>query len=172
MKKILESEHLLLREMTDDDFNALKKVIKDHAGNVCDDEYIQKWIDWCKSSYEKYGFGHLAVVYKQSGEMIGSAGISMQPIDNVWRPEIGYHLREDFHRQGLGKEVAKALRDYFFNTFKNDEVYSFMNKENIPSYKTAESMGMKFQYTFFDKYGNEYKIYKITREEWNKLKEQ
>ena len=172
MKKILETEHLLLREMTDDDFDALSKVIKNDNGEPYPPEYVKKWIDWCKSSYEKVGFCHYAVIYKQSGEMIGSAGPSMQPINGEWKPEIGYHLRTDFHRQGLGKEMARALRDYFFNTYEYDEVFSYMFEGNVASYKTAESTGMEYRFTFLGQDGRNYKVYSITREKWNVLKEQ
>ena len=172
MKKILETEHLLLREMIDDDFDALSKVIRDEDGESYPPEYVQKWIDWCKSSYEKVGFCHYAVIYKQSGEMIGRAGPSMQPIDGAWKPEIGYHLRSDFHRRGLGKEMAGAIRDYFFKHYQYDEVFSYMFKDNVASYKTAESMGMKYRFSFIGKDQREYKVYSITRDEWDALKEQ
>ncbi len=169
MKTILETEHLLFREMIDGDFDALKKVIRDHQGNICEDSYVKKWIDWCISSYQKYGFGHYAVIYKATNEMIGSAGPSMQYIDDEWRPEIGYHLRSDFHRQGLGKEAAIGLRDYFFKHFDYDAVYSYMDVDNIPSYKTAECMGMKYLHTFKGKYCDEYRVYRITKDEWKDL---
>lgn len=164
MKTILETKRLYFREMNDDDFADLSVVI-----NSNDHSYIQKWIDWCKSSYAKYGFGHYAVIFKENNEMIGSAGISMQPIDNEWKEEIGYHLKKNYQKIGLGKEVACALRDYFFNNFEKDEVYSYMNINNIASIKTAESMGMTFQYEFIDSHNVKCKIYKITRNEWKKL---
>ena len=97
--------------------------------------------------------------------MIGDCGISMQPIDNDWKPEIGYHLRRDYHRQGIGKEMTRAVKDYFFTHFNFDEVYSYMNIENVPSYKTAEANGMTFRHYFM--HGEEKcRVYSITREEW------
>ena len=165
-KVIFETNRTILREMTDDDFDALKKVIIFKN----DDEYIHKWIDWCKDSYQKYGFGHWAVVLKETGEMIGSCGVSMQLIDDEWKPEIGYHLRPDYHRQGLGKEMAKAIRDHFFNNYDYDEVYSYMEKDNIASYKTAESMGMTYLHLFKARTGDTCRVYKITRDEWEKIK--
>lgn len=168
MKKILETKRLILREMSDDDFTALSKVIKDHKGNDYSGEYVQKWLDWCKSSYLKYGFGHWAVVYKETGEMIGSAGPSMQYIDDEWKPEIGYHIRKDFHRQGLGKEAAVAIRDYFFNHYEYDEVYCYMEEDNVPSYRLAESIGMKYLHLY--KRNNEtYRVYRMTKDEWKKI---
>ena len=161
-KVIFETNRTILREMTDDDFDALKKVIIFRN----DDEYIHKWINWCRESYKKYGFGHWAVVLKETGEMIGSCGVSMQLIDGEWKPEIGYHIRKDYHRQGLGKEVAIAIKDYFFTHFDYDEVYSFMDKDNIASYKTAEANGMKFLHFYGKNNEDVYRVYRITRQEW------
>ena len=119
MKTILETERLLLREMGEDDFAALKKVIFDpenmkYYPKPYDDDGVRRWIAWCKDCYKKYGFGLWAVIEKNSGEMIGDCGLSTQWIDDAWRPEIGYHLRLDKHRQGIGKEMTQAVKDYFF----------------------------------------------------------
>ena len=175
MKTILETKRLILREMTDDDFDALKKVISDPNNMIYypkpyDDNGVTRWINWCKDSYQKHGFGLWAVVLKSSGEMIGDCGVSMQLIDDEWKPEIGYQLRLDSHLQGLGKEMTQAVRDYFFNHFDYDEVYSYMEKDNLPSYKTAEANGMTFRHFFKAKDGNECRVYSITRKEWENLK--
>lgn len=174
MKKILETNRLMLREMNDEDFAALKKVLSDpenmkYYPKPYDDEGVQKWIDWCKSSYQQYGFGLWAVVLKSTGEMIGDCGVSMQFIDEQWKPEIGYHLRLDFHKQGLGKEMTQAVRDYFFIHYDYDEVYSYMETDNLPSQKTAEANGMTYRHDYNIKYGV-CKVYSITREEWEKRK--
>ena len=174
MRKILETQRLILREMDDSDFCALKKVISDpetmkYYKKPYDDEGVTRWINWCKDSYQKYGFGLWAVIYKETGEMIGDAGISMQFIDDEWKPEIGYHLRKDYHRQGIGKEMTQAVRDYFFTRFAFDEVYSYMEEDNLPSYKTAEANGMKFIHLYESKFGV-CKVYRITRDEWKQLK--
>ena len=173
MKIILETDRLLLREMVDDDFDALKKVISDpenmkYYSSPYDDNGVTRWLNWCKSSYQKNGFGLWAVVLKTTNEMIGDCGISLQWIDDEWRPEIGYHLRRDYHQQGIGKEMTRAVKDYFFTHFDYDEVYSYMDKENIPSYKTAEANGMTFLHLFETKDGEICRVYRITREEWER----
>ena len=94
----------------------------------------------------------------------------MQPIDGEWRPEIGYHIRNDYHRIGLGKEVSRGIKNYFFKNFQYDEVYSYMDVDNIASYKTAEANGMTYIKNFIDKTGNECRIYRITRKEWEEGK--
>lgn len=168
MKVIIETKRTILREMTDDDFPMLLRVIKVPNSGEPIDKYAKRWISWCKDSYQKYGFGHLAVILKETNEFIGSAGISMQYIDDDWKPEIGYHIRKDFHRQGLGKEVAAVLRDYFFNQYDYDEVFSYMDEDNIPSYKTAESIGMSFLHLYHTKNGETYRVYSINRYTWKK----
>lgn len=174
MKTILETTRLILREMNDDDFEALKKVISDPDNMIFyakpyDDEGVWRWINWCKSSYEKNNFGLWAVVYKETGEMIGDCGVSLQFIDDDWKPEIGYHLRRDYHRQGIGKEMTQAVRDYFFNNYDYDEVYSYMDADNLPSYKTAEANGMTFLHLYTTKDGEVCRVYRITRQEWRKI---
>ena len=170
MKKILETNRLILREMADDDFDALKKVISDpenmkYYPKPYDDDGVWRWINWCKSSYQKYGFGLWSVILKETGEMIGDCGISMQFINDEWRPEIGYHLRKDYHRQGIGKEMTQAVKDYFFTHFDYDEVYSYMNKDNIASVKTAEANGMTFR-NMLDHGDEVCRVYSITRKQW------
>ena len=173
MEKILETSRLYLRQMTDDDFEPLKAVISDPENMIYypkpyDDDGVRRWIAWCKDCYAKYGFGLWAVIEKESGQMIGDCGISMQPIDDGWKPEIGYHLRRDKHRLGLGKEMTQAVRDYFFTHFDYGEVYSYMNKDNVPSYKTAEANGMDYLHLY--KHGDEEcRVYSITREKWSKM---
>ena len=170
----IETNRLILREMTDDDFLSLKAVISDpitmkYYEEPYDDKGVHRWLDWCKDSYKKYGFGLWAVILKSNGEMIGDAGISMQYINNEWKPEIGYHLNRKYHRQGIGKEMTQAVRDYFFTNFEYDEVYSYMVEDNIPSIKTAEANGMTFQ-NIYVVHNIPHKVYRITRQEWRDLK--
>ena len=175
MNVVLETDRLILRKMNEDDFDSLKKVISDSENmkyypKPYDDNGVKRWINWCIESYQKNGFGLYAVILKESNEMIGDCGISMQVIDDELKPEIGYHLRLDYHRLGLGSEMTQATKDYFFNNFNYDEVYSYMNKDNIPSYKTAEKNGMTFLHFYTDKSGSVDRVYRITRKEWKENK--
>ena len=171
MKIILETKRLTIREMNINDFDGLKKVLSDpinmkYYPKPYDDNGVLRWINWCMDSYKKYGFGLWAVVLKETGEMIGDCGISIQNIDNELKPEIGYHLRLDYHRQGIGHEMTRAIKDYFFQNYDYDEVYSYMNINNISSERTAIKNGMKFIKTFESTNGEIDKVYRITRKEW------
>ena len=171
MAIITETKRLIIREMNLDDFESLKKVLSDpinmqYYPKPYDDNGVLRWINWCMNSYKENGFGLWAVVLKETGEMIGDCGISIQNIDNELKPEIGYHLRLDYHKMGLGHEMTSAIKDYFFLRFNYDEVYSYMNINNLPSEKTAIKNGMRFIKTFESDKGEIDKVYRITRKEW------
>lgn len=174
MKIILETNRLILREMEDTDFEALKRVISDpvtmkYYAKPYDDNGVNRWLNWCKDSYKKNGFGLWAVILKSNNEMIGDCGVSMQFIDDEWKPEIGYHLAKEYHRQGIGKEMTQAVRDYFFTHYNFNEVYSYMDVDNVPSIKTAEANGMTYLHDYMAHGEEVCHVYRITREEWNNL---
>ena len=80
---ILETERLMLREMTQSDFDDLAEMLCDPEVMYAyerdfSDEDVRQWLDNQLSRYKKYGFGMWSVILKQSGNMIGQAGITMQ----------------------------------------------------------------------------------------------
>lgn len=44
--------------------------------------------------YKIFGFGLWAVVLKETDEVIGDCGLTMQIINGQIKPEIGYHIRK------------------------------------------------------------------------------
>ena len=171
MKKILETERLILREYTHDDFDGLYAILSDaetmkHYPTPYDENGTVRWLNWSLENYSKYGFGLWAVELKSSGEFIGDCGITMQNIDGQTLPEIGYHIHKNYWRKGYAKEAASAVRDWLFRSTDFGEVYSYMTGSNIASYSTAASIGMKRVKKYSDSDGTEYYVYKITREEF------
>ncbi len=81
---ILETERLYLRELTQDDFAALCRILQDEAvmyayEGAFSDAEVQEWLDRQLVRYQKWGFGLWAVIRKESGELIGQCGLTMQP---------------------------------------------------------------------------------------------
>ncbi|MBR5937780.1 MAG: GNAT family N-acetyltransferase [Clostridiales bacterium] len=149
MKKILETERLYLREMTMDDFEALYKVLADpsimqHYPYTFDEERVRGWIERNIRRYSEDGFGLWAVCLKDTGDMIGDCGLTLQNIDGSMLPEIGYHIRADQQRKGYAKEAAAAVRDWAFQNTEYPALYSYCKYTNVGSFKTAESIGMRF----------------------------
>ena len=167
---ILETERLLLREMTDQDYDALYRVLADsdimqHYPYTFDEKRVRGWINKNRERYQIFGFGLWAVCLKETGEMIGDCGLTMQLINGQIKPEIGYHIRADKQRKGYAKEAAIAVRDWTFNNTPFNTVYSYMKYTNEPSAKTAISYGCKQVDEFSDEVNEITKVFAITRDE-------
>ena len=171
---VIETERLLLREMNDGDFDALYKVLADpktmqHYPYTFDDARVLGWINRNIERYKTFGFGLWAVCLKDTGEMIGDCGLTMQSINGQIKPEIGYHIRADKQRKGYAKEAAIAVRDWTFNNTPFNIVYSYMKYTNEPSAKTAISYGCKQVDEFSDEINGITKVFAISRDEWINL---
>ena len=172
---IIETERLGLREFTFEDFDSLFEILSDqetmeHYPQPFDEERVRGWIQWNIENYAKYGFGLWAVVLKETGELIGDCGITIQNIDEELLPEIGYHIHKKFWRKGYGSEATRAVRDWAFENTKYDCLYSYMKYTNIGSYSTAIANGMKKVKEYPDEKNIISYAYAITREEWKALK--
>lgn len=171
---VIETERLLLREMTENDFEALYKVLADsdimqHYPYTFDDTRIKGWINKNIERYQIFGFGLWAVCLKETGEMIGDCGLTMQLINNQIKPEIGYHIRRDKQRKGYAKEASIAVRDWAFSNTPFNIIYSYMKHTNIPSSQTAISYGCKQIDEYSDEINDVTKVFAISREEWRNL---
>ena len=167
-KAFLETERLLLREMTQNDFCALYAVLSDSETmrfypHPFDEAQVKRWIDNNIERYAVFGFGLWAVVLKSSGEVIGDCGITMQSINGLIKPEIGYHIRKDLQRRGYAKEAASACRDWAFTYTPFRTLYSYMKKANTASRATAESIGMSFAFEYTDESSQAVAVYAVNR---------
>ena len=167
----LETERLILREMCMDDFEAMYAVLGDsdimrHYPYTFDKGRVRGWIEKFILRYEIFGFGLWAVVLKETGEVIGDCGVTMQDINGIIRPEIGYHIAKRFQRRGYAGEAARACRDWAFENTPFNILYSYMKKENIPSAAVARANGMRFLEEFTDGENEVTAVYGVTREEW------
>lgn len=172
---IIETERLILREYTSDDFDGLYEILSDpetmkHYPKPYDAAGTKRWLDWSINNYATYGFGLWAIELKESGTFIGDCGITMQPIDGEQLPEIGYHIHKDHWRKGYGSEAAKAVRDWAFQNTKFDCLYSYMAASNLPSYSTAASAGLRKIKEYSDKDDGILYVYAITRDAWEQIK--
>lgn len=173
-RMVIETERLYLREMTENDFEALNKVLADsdimqHYPYTFDEARVRGWINRNIERYKIFGFGLWAVCLKETDEMIGDCGLTMQLINGQIKPEIGYHIRADKQRKGYAKEAASAVRDWTFNNTPFNIVYSYMKYTNVSSCKTAIAYGCKPVDEFEDEVNEITKVFAISREEWSCL---
>lgn len=170
----LETERLILRELTEDDQDALLRVLGDpdimiYYPQAFDAERVRGWIGRNKERYRVFGFGLWAVCLKDSGELIGDCGLTMQPIHGAIKPEIGYHIRADQQKKGYAKEAAIAVRDWAFCNTPFRVLHSYMKHANVPSAKTAIAYGCRQVDSYVDEFHGPMDVYAITKDEWAAL---
>lgn len=170
----LETERLILRELSTRDFEPLFQILSDpetmqHYPKPFDEAKVRGWIDWNLENYQVFGFGLWAVTLKDTGQFIGDCGITMQNIGGKIKPEIGYHIRKDCWRRGYASEAARKCRDWLFENTPFQMVYSYMKYTNTGSYSTAVANGMRLLEEFEDDVNTITKVYGISRKEWEQL---
>lgn len=155
---ILETERLYLRELKQSDFKALCRILQDektmyaYEGAFSDRE-VQEWLDRQISRYQKWNFGLWAVILKETDEMIGQCGLTMQPWNGEEVLEIGYLFERLYWHKGYAIEAAKACKKYAFEILKENEVCSIIRDTNIASQNVAIRNGM----TMTDKWIKHYR---------------
>ena len=139
---IFETERLYLREMNQSDFKALSKILQDEETmyayeGAFNDEEVQEWLDRQISRYHKWDFGLWAVVLKETDEMIGQCGLTMQ----LWKDkevlETGYLFQRKYWHRGYATEAAKACKKYAFEVLDANEVCSIIRDTNVASQNVA-----------------------------------
>ncbi len=141
------TERTIIREMTADDLPAMYELYSDEA--------VAKWVEplyeyekeleftkaYIENVYSFYGYGLWLVFDRKTGELIGRAGISVREIDGEKRCELGYIIRGDRQRQGIGFEVCTAVIEYAADCLMIDELWLCIEKDNIASAGLGKKLG-------------------------------
>lgn len=144
----LETPRLVLREMTWEDYPALCRILQDDQvmyayEGAFDQAQTQAWLQKQRIRYESLGFGLWAAVLKETGEMIGQCGLTMQDWKDRQVLEIGYLFQKAFWHQGYAAESAQACKAYAFQTLKAEAVFSIIRDTNLASQRVARRNGME-----------------------------
>ena len=155
--RILETQRLLLREMTQADYPALAEILQDRVAmfayeHAFSDDETQTWLDRMRERYAKDGFGLWAVVCKETGEMIGQCGLTWQNYEGERVLEIGYLFQRKHWKKGYAIEAARACKHYAFETLHVNEVFSIIRDNNVASMNVAIRNGMTIRGTFIKHY--------------------
>lgn len=159
MKKILETGHLMLREMEQSDYVALCRMLQDRKvmyayEHAFSDEEAHQWLDRQLQRYREFGYGLWAVVLKEENRMIGQCGITRQDCDGKTVLEVGYLFEKAYWHRGYAAEAAIACKEYAFDQLGADEVYSIIRDNNLASQQVAKRNGMECRGMFVKHYYN------------------
>ena len=151
MKKILETERLILRELdsaADAEFifallNTPKflQYIGDRgvrsvaeAAAFIEERYRQ--------SYHDHGFGLYAVVQKDGEKQVGICGFVKR--DHFEFPDIGFAFLPEYERLGYGFESAAAMMKFGRETLDLSQVLAITSLDNDASGRLLEKLGFAF----------------------------
>ena len=149
MKRIIETERLFLRELMKSDKDELAKILSDPESMIFYPEPFSKkkvedWIEWNIDNYNNYNHGLWAVILKNENIFLGDCGITLQEIEGEKLPEVGYHIKKEYCRNGYATEAAGACISYAFRNLDYDRLYTYTKHDNIASIRVAEKTGMKY----------------------------
>lgn len=145
----IQTERLLLRKLTDDDYSYIFQHLSDTAiMKLLNIETLDK-LEIEKQKQEKgYStFNKRFLIFqlldKETQHIIGWCGYHTWYIDHG-RAEIGYGLIDEHTKgKGLMSEALKAVLRYGFEQMQLNRVEAFVAPENIPSLKLVD----KFNFT-------------------------
>jgi [ribosomal protein S5]-alanine N-acetyltransferase len=168
-RTILETPRLRLREFAADlsDVDALNEIQADaehmrfypHPFSRADTE---AWIRTRLQGYADRGFGLWVVEDRQTGQLLGNAGPTVQRVDGLDEVELGWSITPRRARQGIATEAAAACRDLCFDEYGLDHVIALVRPENVPSRGVAERIGMTvWKETIFGSEGWTHLVYRV-----------
>ena len=116
---ILETERLVLRNLEQDDFGEVCKLLQDpvvmyaYEGAFSDQE-VQAWLDKMFRRYEDDGFALWAVIEKSSGELIGQCGITYQEYNGGRGPKSVICSGKNFGIKDLPRKLPLLVKNMHF----------------------------------------------------------
>lgn len=153
-ESILETERLILRQITHDDLDDLLQIWGDAETmrlfpKALNRQEMSEWIDRNLLRYESYGHGIWAVILKTENVFVGDCGLVIQEVDGAQELEVGYHFNKRFWGQGFATEAARGCMDYAFNQLNRRRIISMIRPENLPSQLVAKRNGLKIEKEIF-----------------------
>lgn len=147
---MVETERLTFRRFVDDDLPLLIEQRSDPEVNKYlggparqNAEALSTRIKFYMDCFDKFGFGMCPMIWKDTGEIIGTAGL--QPLEDTGEIEVGYSIVKKFWGMGIGTEAARGWMEYGFNDRGLERIVAVAVIGNEASQNIMKKLGMKFE---------------------------
>lgn len=144
--KILETKRLVVRELALADMDALVTLYS-YPGMT---DYIEKLYPYeeemayqkayIENMYHFFGYGMWLVFEKESGTLIGRAGVEHREELNG-ELELGYAIGTPWQKRGYAFEVCKGILSYVKEELGFEKICSLVQPENEASVKLLKKLG-------------------------------
>lgn len=149
--RILETERLILREITADDTEFILDLLNQPSfiryigdRNVKTPERAQAVIEnRYRQSYHELGYGLYVVELKETLEPIGFCGFVRR--EGLPETDIGFAFLPQFEKKGYAFESADAVMKYGRYVLNLRRVLAITSPDNESSIRLLEKLGFKFE---------------------------
>lgn len=149
---ILETARCVVREFVPEDLEAIRTLYDEEARRYLeapspDTEKERKILAaYIERVYSLCGYGHWAVLSRETGELIGRIGFSF-PNTSAPGPAtdatFGYLVHRSWRGRGIAREVCAALLDYGFEQLGFEKIGADAAVSNTASDKILRSFGFR-----------------------------
>ena len=145
---IAETGRLLIRESVMEDLAYFQKFYGEECGNpdvqpLCEaKEQLRTYIT---TRYPLFEYGLWTIVEKATGTVLGRAGIEELPecCEGLsGEPELSYLIGKEYRGNDYAAEACQAILHYAAEELEMDRIYLRTSKDNFPSQKLAEKLGL------------------------------
>lgn len=147
---ILRTERCVVREFELEDLEALFELYRGEGmtdfmeGLYSYEEEKKYQTAYINYMYRYFGYGMWLVFEKESGKLIGRAGIEHRE-ELGGELELGYAIGVPFQRKGYATEVCKAIMSYVENKLEFQRISCLIEKENEVSVHLAKKLGFAWK---------------------------
>ena len=158
---VLETDRLLLRELTMADLDPLAALYRDPGvrryfpDGTRTYEQTREELAWTIDvHYARYGYGLWAAVVRDTGAFAGRCGLLHWEIAGRSEVEVAYLLDPALWGRGLATEAARAIADHAFATLPVERLIALIDPANTASRRVAEKVGMSVLWPgYVDEFG-------------------
>ena len=146
---ILETDRCVVRELSLEDLDGLFELYADDGMDAYTEplypyeeekEFQRAYIE---NMYRYFGYGMWLVYEKETGELIGRAGLEHREYNDVVELELGYLIGKKYQGKGYATEVCKAIIDYGKENAGFERINTVIQDGNDVSIALSKKLGFE-----------------------------
>ena len=151
---ILETKRCIVRELCLDDLDGLFELYADDGmddyteGLYPYEEEKEFQRAYIEHMYRYFGYGMWLVFSKDTGKIIGRAGLEHREYNGETELELGYLIGKKYQGQGYATEVCKAILDYAKENVYFPRINTLVDAENEVSIALTKKLGFEYEEDF------------------------
>jgi len=150
MRFEVESPRLFVRPWRPEDRSVfMQKFVNDadmmlyiNHGKAWDETKVESYFERQRRFLAELGCCVGAVVSKESGAVVGGAGIQPQDLSGDF--ELAWSIWKEYWNKGYATEAAAALKDHAFRVMALKRIVAIADVPNLASLRIMQKIGMRY----------------------------